>query len=208
MIRYNVKAFTRQQLDQDAQPELYGQPEFIPWGYYDSQDFVTSFGSVSFFASTNSDPTITNMTQAGAMPADQYFRPFCFTLDWLIGATSITSSGAVPIVDDLLGIQNTARSIFYFSISNKLYCQVGLHALHSSGGIYVSYQTGNPTGSGLGNYGMNWFPDGGYWVNGAFVLSPRNSFTCAITPAAASVALSSTRKGRVTMWGPLGRRVL
>ena len=208
MIRYTVKAYTRAELDQDAQPELYGQPEFIPWGYYDSQNFVTAYGSVSFFATTNADSTITNMTQAGAMPADQYFRPFCFTLDWLIGATIQASSAAATIADDLLGIQNTARSIFTFNISNKLYVQVPIHALHSSGGVYVSYQLGTPTGSGIGNYAMNWYPDGGYWVNGAFVLSPRNSFTCAIAPAAASVTLNATRMGRVTMWGPLGRRVL
>ncbi len=208
MIRYTIKAFTRAELDQDAQPELYGQPEFIPWGYYDSQDFTTAFGSVSFFASTSSDVTITNMTQAGAMPADQYFRPFCFTLDWLIAATSQASSAAPVIADDLLAIQNGARSIFNFSISNKLYCQVPIHALHSSGGVYVSYQLGTPTGSGLGNYAMNWYPDGGYWVNGAFVLSPRNSFTCNVQPQASSATLGATRKGRITMWGPLGRRVL
>jgi hypothetical protein len=206
MIKYPVNVFSKQQLEMQSKPDQYNQPEFIPWGWYDSQDFATLWTQVSFFAATNNDPTITNIEQANTFAADQYFRPYCLTLDWLITATSVTSSAANPIVDDLLQIQNGARAIFYLLISQKRYVQIPIHALHASGGIYVSYQTGTPTGSGLGNYGMNWMPDGGYWVNGAMVFGPRMTFGCSVQGVAA--ALVSTRKGRITFHGSLARRAL
>ena len=206
MLRYNIQAFTKDHLNAESTPELYGQPEFVPWGFYDTRDMTTGFSALSFYAATSNDIAVTNLQNPNTMPANNYFRPFAYTLDWLITATSNTSSGATPIVDDLLAIQ--ARCIFQFNISNKLYIQVPISALHASGGVYVSYQLGTPTGSGLGNFGMNWMPDGGYWTNGAWVLSPLNNFTCQVIAGTTTPTLVATRSARVTMWGPLARRVL
>lgn len=208
MLAYDIKPYTRQELDADATPERYGQPEFIPWGFYDRQSLASNAASLAFFAATNADITISNQqSPAGSMPAQNYFRPFAFTLDFIIGATSQASSGAPVIIDDLLAIQNTARAIFQMKISNKEYVTVPVHALHATGGIYASYQLGTPTASGLGNYGMNWMPTGGYWVNGAFILCPLNSFTVQLLTTG-SFTLGSSRLIGINMWGPLGRRVL
>lgn len=206
-IKYPVQVFSKQQLQAQSQPDQYNQPEFIPWVWYDSQNFASNFGPVSFFAATSNDPTICNIQQANTFAADQYFRPFCITLDWLIGATYQGSSGAANIVDDLLGIQNTARTIFYLTLSQKLYVQAPIHCLHASGGVYVNYQLGTPTGSNIANYAMNWMPDGGYWINGSIVFGPRMTFQ-SYAQGTGTVTLNATRLGRISFHGSLARRAL
>lgn len=204
-VRYEVRPYSYAELDRDSRPGSANQPETIPWVWYDSQDFATSWTSVGFFASTSSNPGISNISVANQFSAEQYFRLFAITLDWLIGATSQASSGAAVIVDDLLTIQNTALAIFNLSIMQKIYGQIPLHAIHSSGGVYVNYQLGTPTGSGIGNYAMNWMPDGGYNVGGSIVFPPKQVFACSVTGTAAT--LGATRKGRVSFHGPLSRPV-
>lgn len=204
-IKFQVTALDYQQLKRDANAVSANQPETIPWPWYDSQDFASNWTNVTFYSSPQSDPTLGNIQQANTLSADQYFRVFAITLDWLI-APSSRSSGAPAIVDDLIIIQNSARALFNFSMSQKQYAQTPIHNLHSSGGIFVNYQLGTPAGSGVDNYAMNWMPDGGWWVGGAWVLGPRQSFQCWIQGVAA--ALTATRKGRITMHGALSRKVL
>jgi hypothetical protein len=204
-IVYPIKAYTQQQLEQDARPGNATQPESIPWTWFDSQNFATNFGTVTFFAAPQTDPTLGNIEQANTFSADQWFRLFAVTLDWLIGASS-RSSGAPAIVDDLLAIQNTARAIWNLKLSQKQYANVPIHALHASGGIYVNYQLGTPTASGVDNYAMNWMPDGGYNYGGALVFGPRQTFSSTIFGT--TVTLNATRMGRMTFHGVLSRRVL
>lgn len=206
-IRYEVKAYPKAVLDSQAKPEVFNQPEFIPWVWYDTQNIATNQGQLSFFASTNNDTTITNIQIANTFSADQYFRPFCITLDWLIGATYQGSSGAANIVDDLLAIQNAWRGIFYLRISAKDYAQVPMHALHASGGIYVSALLGTVS-SGILNYGMNWMPDGGYWINGAIVFAPLMNFQCFLQGTGSLTLNASPRSTRISFHGSLSRRVL
>ncbi len=207
MIRFPLEVMSKQDLEKRSKPQEYNQPEFIPWTWYNQQNFATNFGPISFFAQTDTDPTITNIEQANTFAADQYFRPYCITLDWIIGATTIASSATATIVDDLLGIMNTARAIFYLEISQKRYAQAPIHCLHASGGVYVNYQVGTPSGSGLGNYAMNWMPDGAYWVNGSMVFGPRMTFKCYVQ-GTGTVTLNATRAGRITFHGSLARRAL
>ncbi len=204
-VRFDIKAYTYQQLDADARPGNSTQPESIPYVWYDSQDFATLWTTVSFFAAPNADPTISNIEQANTFSAEQYFRLFAVTLDWLIAASSQASSGAPTILDDLVQIQNGARAILNLNIAQKKYLQVPLHAVHSSGGVFVNYQLGSPNASGLGNYASNWYPDGGYNVGGSIVFPPKQTFICTITGVAA--ALVATRKGRLSLHGVLSRPV-
>lgn len=204
-VRFEVKAFTYDQLKRDANPATVNQPETIPWVWWDSQDITTNFGTVYFFASTSNDPTIANIQQANTLSADQYFRVFAVTADFLIGASG-TSSTAPLIVDDLLGIQNTARTFFRFDMNQKQYANTPLTCLHSSGGIFVNLQLGTPTASGLTVAAQNWAPDGGWWVGGSWVLPPRQTFQSWLQGAA--VTLNATRKTRISLHGALSRKVL
>lgn len=204
-VRFAIVPKSYAQLAAAASPASATQPEAIPFTFFDSQDFASLWTNVSFFQTIQTDPTLGNIQTAGTLSADQYFKLEAVTLDWLIAATTQASSGAPTIVDDLLQIMNGARAIVNMSMAMKSYIQAPIHGFHSSGGINVQYQLGTPTGSQLGNYAQNWYPDGGYNVGGAQVLPPRQTFQFNVIGVAA--ALVATRKGRFTMWGTLYRKV-
>ena len=204
-VRFPINAYTKDQLNAMANPASVGQPEAIPFTFYDSQNFATLWTGVTFFATVQNDPTLGNIQQSNTLSAEQWFILYAITLDWLIAATTQASSGAPTIVDDLLQIMNGARAIVNLQIAMKQYIQAPIHNFHSSGGINVAYQLGTPTGSGLGNYAQNWYPDGGYAVNGSIVLLPRQTFQFTVSGVAA--ALVATRMGRFTMHGVLERPV-
>ena len=204
-VRYPIVAYTYDQLNADARPGNSSQPESIPYTFFDQQNFATLWTNVNFFAAVPTDPTLGNIQQANTLSAEQYFRLFAITLDWIISATSQSSSGAPTIIDDLLQIMNGSRALVVVNIAMKQYVNTPIHNFHSSGGINVQYQLGTPTGSALGNYAQNWYPDGGYNIGGAIVLPPKQTFQFSVQGVAA--ALVATRAGRFTLHGVLSRPV-
>lgn len=206
-VKFPIKPFTYQQLGSAANPSTTNQPESIGFIFYDSQDFASNFSPVSFFTAVQSDVTLGNIQVANSLSADQYFQLWAITLDWLIGATTIASSAAATIVDDLLGIYNTARAIATLAMSYKTMLQAPIHNFHSSGNVYVNFQLGTPSGSGIGNYASSWMPDGGHNVGGSIILAPRQVFTFQIA-GTGTVTLNATRKGRISFHGVLARKVV
>lgn len=206
-VRINVVPRTYADLAAAASPASSTQPEAIVFSFFDNEDFTSLWTTLNFFQTIQTDPTKGNIQTAGTLSADQYFQLQAITLDFIIAASSQASSGAPQIVDDLLGIFNSSRAIVNMTMAMKTYIQAPIHAFHSSGGISVQYQLGTPTGSALGNYAQNWYPDGGYWVGGAQILPPRQTFTFTVIGQGSPNALNATRTGRFTMWGTLYRKV-
>ena len=204
-VRFRIVPKTYAQLAAQASPASSTQPEAIPFTFFDQENFATNWTNVAFFSVVQTDPTLGNIQQQNTLSADQYFQLEAVTLDWIISATSQASSGAPQIVDDLLSIMNGARAIVNMSMAMKIYIQTPMHAFHASGGVSVQYQLGQPSGSNLGNYAQNWYPDGGYNIGGAVLLPPRQTFTFNVIGVAS--ALTNTRAGRFTMWGTLYRKV-
>lgn len=204
-VRFKIVPKLYTELSQQASPASSVQPEAIPFTFFDQENFATNWTSVAFFSTVQSDPTLGNIQQQNTLSADQYFQLEAITLDWIISASSQASSGAPQIVDDLLSIMNGARALVTMAMAMKTYVQSPIHCFHSSGGINVAYQLGTPTGSNIGNYAQNWYPDGGYNVGGAMLLPPRQTFTFNVNGVAS--ALNATRAGRFTMWGTLYRKV-
>lgn len=178
-----------------SMPASSGQPEVIPWVYYDTQDFVSNWTRVSFFSTPQNDQTLGNIEQGGTIPADTYFQIWSFNLDFLVAATE--TGAATNIVNDLAQILYGSRAILNLTIANKNYGPLPLTFLHSSGGIRAVIA--NPPAATLVNFAQTEVPDGGYWVDGAIILPPNQSFTLTITGVAA--ALSATRKLRLSMAG-------
>lgn len=205
-VRFRIVPRDYSTLAQMASPATSTQPEAIPFTFFDNENFASGWSNITFFQTIQSDPTLGNIQTAGTLSADQYFQLEAITLDWIIGASSQASSGAPTIVDDLLSVMNTARAIVVMQMAMKVYVQAPIHGFHSSGGINVAYQLGTPTGSALGNYAQNWYPDGGYNVGGAQVLPPRQTFQFNVIGNATNT-LNATRAGRFTMWGTLYRKV-
>lgn len=205
-VRFLLKTRTYDQLKALSAPATSTQPEAIPFTFWDQQNIASNAATTSYFATVQTDPTLGNIQQQNTLSADQYFQLEAATFDWIIGATSQASSGAPQIVDDLLALLNTGRAFVNMQMAMKQYVQTPLHCFHSSGGISVQYQLGTPTGSALGNYAQNWYPDGGYNIGGSIMLPPRQTFTWNLQTNG-SFTLNATRATRFTLWGTLYRKV-
>lgn len=202
-LKYPVRALNYPEVKALSEPATAGQPEVIPWVYFDTQDFVTNWTRVSFFANPQNDPTLGNIEQGGTMPADTYFQVFSFNVDFLV--SSVVTAATPTQVNDLLQIMNGARATLQFTIANKNYGPLPLSFCHSSGGIKATLSQSEAALAGIFNYGQNADPDGGWWVDGAVILPPRQSFS--ITVIGVAAALTATRSVRFSMAGVKYRSV-
>lgn len=180
-----------------SEPPLANVPEVIPFVYYDTQDFTSNWTRLSFFATPQNDPTLGNIEQGGTMPVDTYFQIWAFTLDFLEASVE---NGATPdAVNDLLQIMNGARATLQLTIAAKTYGPVPLSFVHSSGGIRAVLSQSEAALTGVFNTAQNYDADGGWWVDGAIILPPRQSFSVTISGVAA--ILTAPRKARLSMAG-------
>ena len=197
-LKYPVRPKNFGEVQQLASPASAAQPETIPWVYFDTQSFTTNWTRVSFFAVPQNDPTLGNIEQGGTIPADTYFQIFSINFDFLIAASDTTVAPDAAIVDDLAQILFGARATLTLSIASKIYTQLPLTYCHSSGGLVIDWQA-VPAAAAVLNYAQNYPADGGYWVDGAIILPPNQSFTMTVSGVAA--ALTATRLGRLSMAG-------
>lgn len=180
-----------------SQPASASQPEVIPWVYYDTQTLQSNWTRASFFATPQNDQTLGNIEQGGTIPADTFFQIWSFNLDFLISAAA---AAATPeVVNDLAQILFGARATLNLTIANKNYGPVPLSYLHASGGLRVTIANSNATATNVVNFAQNDQADGGYWVDGAIILPPNQSFTVTLTGVAA--ALTASRQVRLSMAG-------
>lgn len=203
MLKFPVRPLNYPEVKALSEPAAVGQPEVIPWVYYDTQDFASNWTRVSYFAVPQNDPTLGNIEQGGTMPADTYFQVFSINVDFLV--SSVQNAATPTQVNDLLQIMNGARATLQFTIANKNYGPIPLSFCHSSGGIRATLMASEAALAGIFNYGQNYDADGGWWVDGAVILPPRQSFSVTVLGVAA--ALTATRSVRLSMAGVKYRSV-
>lgn len=208
MIGPLVKAKPKATLQAIANPENAGQPEAIPHVLFDTQTYVSaSTTTLQFFATQQSDPTLSNMDQAGTLPDPQFFEIWNLGCDLLIDGTVSTVNLADGSLDDIAKIFLVSRSIFTLVIAQKNYGQYPLSFLHTSGGPFgVGYGAAAAT-TGV-QFGTNGPPDGGWNWGGAVVIPPKGSFRVNLQFAAAQTLLNGDTPIRFWMAGVLHRRVL
>lgn len=210
---FNIKwapMLTSGQLAAAANPQLANQPEAIPWILYDTQNYVSATTtSLSFFAATNNDKTMSNMESSGQLPDPQYLVCHYVTCDILAlpqGTAGHAAAAAGPMNDIDLLLKN-GRATFTLQMSNKNYGPFPLAACHSLGGA---------TGTGWGTLtaeanvavGNNGIPgSGGFPFLGAIVIPPKVGFGVTLNFAAAQT-LSGNTNIRIGLAGVLYRRVL
>jgi hypothetical protein len=179
-------------------------PEALPWIQYDSQDFASNWVSVPFYAATNADKSITNIAQPNTVAGEQYLVLYAITFDFLMGATSIASSAAATQFDDARIIMETARAYLDVLLADKLMARIPLAACHAIGG-YQAWVCGTPSGSNIFNSVQNMASDGAWWVDGAIILPPKQTYGFTVLGTAA--VLTATRKCRLSLHGVLYRPV-
>lgn len=193
-LKFPVRPKNYAEMQMLSNPQSAGQPEAIPFTYYDTQSLASNWTTASFFATPQVDKTLGNIEQGGQMPADTYFQIWSFNLDFLIPAVDATGNG----INDILQILYGARATMQFTIASKTYGPVPATFLHASGGVRATFaQAGTTDGATI--YGQNEGPDGGWWTDGAVVLTPGQSFSVQLFGVAA--ALTASRYARITMAG-------
>ena len=208
MLRIQAVAKSAEELRKITNPNDASQPESIPWVYYDTQNFTTaSTQSISFFATTNADRTITNLEQAGTIPDPFYFEIEAFNLDYMV-RPSAGGNTATGTLDDLAQFLFTSRATLEFSIAGKLYQRTPVTYLHASGGPSSPAVAATLTAPNLISFALNGIVDGGFYIGKKIVLPPKQSFQAQIILGAASTLVTSPAPLRLSMAGVLHRRVL
>jgi hypothetical protein len=203
---------TRAELERNANPASAGQNEALPWFLYDTQDIVTAVTTpLTFFAGTQSDPSLGNMKSAGQLPDPQYFIVHYVTCDLLVKPTLGITAAVTGGLSDIAEIIKTSRANFTINLSDKLYGQFPLSLCHSTGGetggIMAMNNTAAPTINNL-QWGNNGNPgSGGFPIGGALVIPPKVGFSLVVNFGTAPT-LSATVKCRMGLAGVLYRRVL
>lgn len=211
---FPVKSLTKQKLDAIANPQAVGQPEAIAWDFYDTQLYVDAVTTqLTFFQTTSTDPSISNMQNAGQLPDPQYFRWYYGFLDVLRQPT-VTSVAApdqlVPgAIDDIDNLIKDSRPTWTFNLQDKRYGPFPLSRLHGSGGA-VGFATavGTVTAENVSRYeyGQNSVPSSTWCWDGSIVISPKVGFSIVLDWPAA-VNLTADMNLRFIMSGVLFRAV-
>lgn len=212
-LRIVVQALPQAALALKSTPIQSAQGETIPWVYYDTQNYPAA-GTVSvlnYFQVVQSDKTLGNLDQGGQLPAGYFLQINSFQFDPL-QVPAIAAAGAAGTTlagpgNDLAIIFSTARALYQFQISSKLYVQVPLTYLHASG-YPVAVLAGAFTATTQAQFVGNSFPDGDYYIGNNVIIPPQQAFVANITFAGAPNAINAATLLRIGMAGSLTRRVL
>lgn len=196
-LKYPVRPSNFPELGLLSNPQSAKVPEAIPFVYYDTQDLASNWTSQSFFATPQTNKTLGNIEQGGQMPADTYFQIWSFNFDILISAA--VQAATPTLVNDVLSILYGSRAALVLTIASKTYGPVPLTYLHSSGGARLNIAQSEAVLAGITQVAQTEAPDGGWWTDGAIVLTPGQSFSVQLIGTASS--LNVTRAVRVSMAG-------
>lgn len=194
---------------QGATPPSGNSAEAIWYQLYDTQLFTSATTTaMQFFLSPGVDPTLSNMTQAGTLPAPQTLQVYQITLDLLAIAPVSTNAGSTTVtgvLNDfaLLLLGSGQRPTWTLTLSQKAYGPYSLTLLHGTGG---------PIGFGWGaevtsvQYARNDCTDGWNYYGRVSILT-QMQFALQIN-FAATATLTGNTYFRTSLFGVLNRRVL
>ena len=204
-------ALTKAQLDAQVNPVSPSQPEVVPWFLFDTQSVsaTQAAGStITFFTTTNSDPTMSNMEGSGQLPDPQYMVVDLVTCDILqVPTTTAQASQPAGAWNNVDSILKLARTTFTLSVSNKSYGTFPLTLCHATGGV-TGFGYSAATAGGEVQYANNGIVgSGGFPYGGALIIPPKTGFKLVLNfgTLLANTAAVNVRLG---LAGVLYRRVL
>lgn len=156
-------------------PLIPGQPEMIPWVWYDSQTYTSGTTTqLDFFTSVQSDKVLGNMEAAGQIPAPMFFDLYHLTVYFDI-VPSAVAVGATASNDGALDdVALLSRGSVELQIAQKIYFKDKIYACPAGGGIY----------GGVSNAGTYTATDGDQYqfaANGYPHANNKNNFFGMIT---------------------------
>jgi len=214
MIRIDTSALTQDQLQAASTPATALEGETIAYSFWDTQTYPSGGQqSLTFFQTTNSDASLSNMPMSGSFPNPIWFCPQFVTLDALgiPSNTAATSAGSVNtgLANDLYTLANSGRLWFQFTLAQKIYAQFPATGIHPSGGPVV-FNTSTGVAATQQQYALWDIPDGDLYVGppGTLVIPPMQNFTVNLFTSTTAPTITTSLPIRITMWGSIIRRVL
>lgn len=209
---------TIQDLTAGITPMLPGQPERIPWTWFDTQTYVSGTTvRLDFFQSVNADKTLSNMVAAGQIPSPQFFDLYHCAIAYLVPFSAVVPIVTGPaLTGALFDVDRLSQGAASFAVANKDYWQGPQFALPCGGGpaaVLSGYSTGTEgtAFTGTAQYATNGNPDlrNRYNFWGDITLPANQNFIWSLTwSAALTFAPSTNRAIKTWMDGYLYRRVL
>jgi len=174
-LQHTKHVKTLQELAAGITPLIPGQPERIPWTWFDTQTYTTAVTSqLDFFQSVNADKVLSNMVAAGQIPSPQYFDLYQCSIAYLT-PVSIAAAGAVANANGAINdVRNLSNGSASFQVANKDYWQGPQFALPCGGGPYTDMSLAGTYTAGQGQFAQ-------FANNGAPDLRNRYSFWGDIT---------------------------
>lgn len=204
---------TIQELSAGITPLLPGQPERIPWTWYDTQLYTSATTvTLDFFQSVNADKNQSNMVAAGQIPSPQFFDLYQCSVVYLIPTTTSAIIAAPTAAGALSDVRNLQTGQALFQVANKDYWQGSQLMLPCGGGVAGdlalagTYAAPNQVQQQFANNGN---PDlrNRYSFWGDITLPHNQNFLWRLTWSA-PLTLAANTNIRVWMDGYLYRRVL
>jgi len=203
-MRFPVKALTRGQLEAIAYPQSAGQPEAIPWVFYDTRSYVSAATQQLTFFQTTQAGDLSNMQAAGQLPDPQWFQAYYFTLD-VLNRPSQTADNTGSL-DDLVQLLLAGRGRWLLTLQDKQYGPFPLSTLGSSSELRAAISSDGAAAANAFQYGSA-DPDGTFCWDGSLVIPPKVGFNIQLVwPAALTLEEGDTNL-RFNMHGTLYRSV-
>lgn len=208
---------TIQDLTAGITPMLPGQPERIPWTWFDTQTYVSAATSrLDFFQSVNADKTLSNMVAAGQIPSPQFFDLYHCSIAYLVPLSAAAAAEPAAITGALNDVDRLSQGAAEFQVASKSYWQGPQLALPCGGGADARITEGMTGTAGaqvssIAQFATNGVPDlrNRYNFWGDITIPANQNFLWSLTWSAPLTFLPATnRLIKVWMDGYLYRRVL
>lgn len=205
---------TIQDLTAGITPMLPGQPERIPWTWFDTQSYVSGTTSrLDFFQSVNADKSLSNMVAAGQIPSPQFFDLYHCSIAYLIPVTSSGLVAAPTATGAITDVRTLSNGAAVFSVASKDYWQGPQFALPCGGGPAAIMSSSGTFAAPLisqHQFANNGHPDlrNRYCFWGDITLPANQNFIWSLSWTAPITLLAGNSNIRVWMDGYLYRRVL
>lgn len=112
------------QLRQSIAPMLPGEPERIPWTWFDTATYVSGTTTqLDFFQTLQTDRVLGNMQAAGQIPAPMYFDLHHLGIYFDLGPSGLAVAAAIttPLLGTINDVVNLVEGSVTFQIAQKDY---------------------------------------------------------------------------------------
>lgn len=181
------------------------QPESVPYILYDTQQYVSGATTLlSFFQTVNPDKTLTNMETSGVLPAPQHFEIHSIFVD-VLNRPSVGAGTVAGQIDDLSALFHIGRATITYASSGKRWGPIPARAC---GPISAINGAVGATLTAPANIQAGWRDyNGGFPINGQFIIPPSQSFGFDMAFAAAQTLAGGNTYISMSLLGVLHRRV-